>query len=101
MEHAADTSRLRHMLDLKLTLGQVLAGFFTTVTAVVTVVVYVQGTFETKIDADKRELALNNRIARVESAYEESNRNQVDILKNVSRILGILEEQKRNQPHRE
>lgn len=85
--------KLRNMLEMKLTVGQVLAGSFTTVVTVVSTVVYVQSTFETKIDADKKERQLQERLTKVEDGFNAQARLQTEIYGDVKKISGILESQ--------
>jgi len=85
--------RIRNMLDMKLTVGQVLTGSFTTIVTVVSTVIYVQGTFETKLDADRKEVQLQNRIAKIEDGFEAQAKLQTEIYGDVKKISGILESQ--------
>ncbi len=93
MASEVTTGKLRTMLDMKLSLGQVLAGSFTTVVTVASTVIYVQGTFETKLDADKKERNMQERIVKVEDGFASQARLQTEIYGDVKKISGILEAQ--------
>lgn len=81
--------KLRTMLDMKLTLGQVLAGTFTTVTTVVAIVIYAHSTFETKTDA----LKIESRLDKMDDGFEASKKMQTEMYGDVKKISGILEAQ--------
>lgn len=93
MAQDAVPSKMRSMLDMKLTVGQVLAGSFTTVITVVSTVIWVQGTFETKLDADKKERVANERMAKMESSFDSAAKLQIEIYGDVKEMHGILRDQ--------
>ena len=78
--------RIRSMLDMKLTVGQVISGSFVTVTTVVVIVVWSYSTFETKADALKTE----RRVEKVEDAFAEDAKLRTEMYGDVREIKGIL-----------
>lgn len=93
MDFEKNPSKLSSMMNMKLTVGQVLAGSFTTVVTVVTIVIYIQGTFETKLDADRKDIQIQARINKVEDGFQAQSKLQTEIYGDVKKISGILESQ--------
>ena len=86
-------STLKTMLDMKLSVGQVLAGSFTTVVTVVAVVIYVHSTFQSRTEADKEHEKIMKRVEKVEDGFASQSKVQTEIYGDVKKISGILEAQ--------
>lgn len=93
MNRNAPTDKLLDMLNMKLTVGQVIAGSFVTLTAVVSIVTYVHSTFQTKLEADRRDEKINKRVDKMEEGFQAQSRVQTEIYGDVKEISGILKAQ--------
>lgn len=84
--------RIRNMLDIKLTVGQVLAGAFVSCTSLVGLVTYVHVTFQTKVASETEFGKLERRIEKVEDGFQDQLRLQAEISGDVKAIRAILDE---------
>jgi hypothetical protein len=86
-------SKIRTMLDMKLTVGQVLSGASVTIGSVVSIMLYVNTTFETKIDAAEKDRANKSQIAEMKTSFQRYQEIQTQIYGDVKEISGILKSQ--------
>jgi hypothetical protein len=85
--------KLRNMLDMQLTVGQVLAGLFATTTSVVATVIYINATYETKVDSERKFAQTQDQIRDIKDGLATQHKLQTEIYGDVKKISGILESQ--------
>ncbi len=93
MAEIHQSNKIKSIMEMKLSVGQVIAGVFTTITTVVMTMIYVQNTYETKIDSEKKYTTTQEQMKEIKGGQEVQAKLQTEIYGDVKKISGILESQ--------